>query len=507
MVTIVALIVSSLAGVALGDRLQSIAAYKLNFSHARWTTQNVNYTTVIHPAKRWGVWEGWGTSLCWWAKAFGQRDDLADLFFTVNFTVFNGTLLPGLGMNIARYNAGATGRRPVSDVTMQTSPNIDPSRQIETFWTDWYSADQYSSSWNWSADANQVAMLLKARDRGADLLDLFSNSPVWWQCSNHNPSGSRNGRKDNLEASSRWRHVGYLATVAQHAAKHWGIEFNSVEPFNEPISEWWKATGTQEGCHFSHDSQSLIVAMQREELDRRNLTAMRVAASDENTYTEALATWSSFSHGTRSLVGQVNVHGYEQADGRRDLLREAVGHKRLWNSEYGDSDATGMSMASNLNLDFRWLHNTAWVYWQVLDAGGWGLIDSDLTSGGWIGGATVKYFVLAHYSRHIRPGMTILDGGESNTVAAYDSSARRLVIVSANYNKEQWITYDLSKFRVVGGAVRRWCTNTQGGDRYVEYRDTEIAAGGSSFTSRFAPFTLQTFEVEQVHMNLDTVFV
>ena len=33
-----------------------------------------------------------------------------------------------------------------------------------------------------------------------------------------------------------------------------------------------------------------------------------------------------------------------------------------------------MSLASNLNLDLRWLHPTAWVYWQVLDGGGWGLV-------------------------------------------------------------------------------------------------------------------------------------
>ena len=37
-------------------------------------------------------------------------------------------------------------------------------------------------------------------------------------------------------------------------------------------------------------------------------------------------------------------------------------------------DASGMSLASNLNLDMRWLHPTAWVYWQVLDGGGWGLV-------------------------------------------------------------------------------------------------------------------------------------
>ena len=57
---------------------------------------------VVNASSDFGVWEGWGTSLCWWvrratmriypmvlsgvsirwAKAFGDRDDLADAFFT-----------------------------------------------------------------------------------------------------------------------------------------------------------------------------------------------------------------------------------------------------------------------------------------------------------------------------------------------------------------------------------------------------------------------------------------
>ncbi|MEI9959844.1 MAG: hypothetical protein WDM76_01555 [Limisphaerales bacterium] len=30
-----------------------------------------DYTTTINPQTTWGVWEGWGTSLCWWANVFG----------------------------------------------------------------------------------------------------------------------------------------------------------------------------------------------------------------------------------------------------------------------------------------------------------------------------------------------------------------------------------------------------------------------------------------------------
>lgn len=58
--------------------------------------------------------------------------------------------------------------------------------------------DPASASWDWNADANQRAMLLK-RERGADRFELFSNSPMWWMCANDNPSGAAKGSDDNLQ--------------------------------------------------------------------------------------------------------------------------------------------------------------------------------------------------------------------------------------------------------------------------------------------------------------------
>jgi galactan endo-1,6-beta-galactosidase len=454
-----------------------------------------DYTTVLQPATTWGTWEGWGSSLCWWAKVFGYRDDLADIVFTSQSTVLNGQTLPGLNMNIARYNAGACSWNSISGSTMAVSPNIPAFRQMEGYWLDWFSSDPNSSSWNWGVDANQRTMLLKAKARGANLFELFSNSPMWWMCYNHNPSGADSGSSDNLQSWNYNQAAIYLATVARYAYDHWGITFDSVEGFNEPIANWWSSTGTQEGCHFGTTTQSSVLGYLRSELNNRGLTSMKVAASDESTYTMALNTWNSFSTTTKSKVARVNVHGYEYGGGRRDLLYSAVAGKKLWNSEYGESDGTGMSLASNLNLDFRWLHPTAWCYWQPFDSGGWGLVQSN-PGDNWIGNANAKYFVLAQYTRHIRPGMTIMDGGEGNTVAAYDATAKKLVIVTANYGTGQWITYDLSRFRSVAGPVTRWATNTGGGDQYTQHNDTTLS--GARFWSWFNPNTVQTFEVQQV---------
>jgi galactan endo-1,6-beta-galactosidase len=136
-------------------------------------------TTTIDPDTNWGTWEGWGTSLAWWAAAFGTRDDLANLFFTTDSVTYSGTSVPGLGLNIVRYNAGASSWNTYDGDTMVVSPDMIASRQIDGYWLNWASTDPTSSSWSWSVDANQREMLQKAADRDATVFELFSNSPMW----------------------------------------------------------------------------------------------------------------------------------------------------------------------------------------------------------------------------------------------------------------------------------------------------------------------------------------
>jgi galactan endo-1,6-beta-galactosidase len=459
------------------------------------TDARADYTTTINPATSWGTWEGWGASLCWWANVFGNRDDLADILFTKNNTVLNGQTLPGLGLNIARYNAGACSWNSIGGTTMTLSPNIPAFKQMAGFWIDWNNPDPASASWSWSVDSFQRSALLKAKARGANLFELFSNSPMWWMLYNHNPSGAANGANDNLQSWNYQQHAIYMATVAKYAKDNWGLTFTSVEPFNEPIANWWSATGTQEGCHFNTGTQASVIGYLRSELNNRGLSSMTLAASDESTYTMALNTWNSFNSTTKSQVGRVNVHGYEYSGGRRDLVYSAVAGKKLWNTEYGESDGTGMSLASNLNLDFRWLHMTAWCYWQPFDSGGWGLVQCN-PGDNWIGNANPKYFVLAQYSRHIRAGMKIIDGGEGNTIAAYDATNHKLILVTANYGTAQWINYDLSKYGTVSGPIVRWITNTGGGESYAQHNDTTLS--GKKFWSWFGANTVQTFEISNV---------
>ena len=66
-------------------------------------------------------------------------------------------------------------------------------RAMDAYWEDWGSSDPTSSSWDWSVDMYQRQMLQLASQRGVQRFEMFSNSPVWWMCINHNPGGADNG--------------------------------------------------------------------------------------------------------------------------------------------------------------------------------------------------------------------------------------------------------------------------------------------------------------------------
>jgi hypothetical protein len=456
-------------------------------------------TIAVNPGADFGAWEGWGTSLAWWANVFGDRDDFADLFFTMKNVSYNGTTLPGLGLTIARYNLGASSWNAINGERMVASPNIPRFKQIEGFWLDYTNEDPASSAWNFTVDAKQRAALVKATQRGA-ISELFANSPMWWMCGNHNPSGAAGGGL-NLQSWNHRQHAHHLAVTARYAQERWGVRFRTVDPFNEPSAGWWRADGTQEGCHIDAQTQRSVLGHMRTELNRQGLTGVTISASDETNFDAARATWNSFDSATKALVRQVNVHGYGP-DTRRDLLYNAVraDNKILWNSEHGDGDGTGLAMARNLCMDWRWLHPAAWCYWQVMDpSAGWGTIRYN-GSTATAGAIETKYYTLAQFTRHIRPGMRIIDLGVDYAIAGYDAAVRRLVIVALNAGAAQNLTFDLSRFGEAtggpGGVVPRWSTVPGGSDRYTARQDMRMV--GKRVTVPFPAASVQTLQIDGV---------
>jgi galactan endo-1,6-beta-galactosidase len=513
----------------LGIGAAAAAASLLPAAHA-----HADYTTVIDPDRGYGKWQGWGASLAYWANVFGQNDTLADIMYTRRQVPYFGRILPGLGLNVVRYELGACMSEPLwpGGPSMVTDPAMPAYRKMQGYWINWFSNDPSSNSWNWSNDAEQRAMLRKAKDRGANLFQMSSYSPIWWMCKNRNPCGADDG-SENLQSWNRHQHARYIATVAKYARDHWGINFNSVEPFNEPSANWWVAKQHTEGCHMTHPTQLQVLRYLRQELDARGLSRVAVAASDESWYNQAVETWDYLvDHGGHRYVGQVNTHGYMPNDTEgswRSALYRRVHPtgKRLWQSEYGDRAEHGLYLAYQIALDMRYLHPTAWCYWQpvsasVTDKGtgrdhNWGMLKvtystSTTRKGGRLGVTNPyprtnqyvanRYFVFAQYARHIRPGMQIIDSGSQSTVAAYDPALHRLVLVTVRGNTPQRVTYDLSRFRAVGAAARRWVTDADPYYRIARQykRISNASLDGKKLSLLYGANSIQTIEIDNVHV-------
>ena len=98
-----------------------------------------------------GVFEGWGTSLCWWANRVGYSDSLAqqcaDTFFGDD----------GLRLNIARFNIGG-GDDPSHNHITRTDSNMPGYTE--------YKNGQVT--YNWNADANQRNVLKRCIEAAGD---------------------------------------------------------------------------------------------------------------------------------------------------------------------------------------------------------------------------------------------------------------------------------------------------------------------------------------------------
>ena len=464
-----------------------------------------DYTVQVNKDDvRTASFDGWGCSLCWWANQFGgstSANALADLCFSTNTVNWQGTALPGLGINIVRYNVGGGGGGATIDAgtVEKVSPAMPAFKNLRGFQRNWYSSDPASSSWDWNLDAAQRTMMQKAVSRGVNLVEFFSNAPPWWMCYNHSTAGS-DGGGDNLQNWNYGTFAAYLATTAKYAQDNWGVQAAYIEPFNEPSAGWWKYAKDQEGCHFDASTQQAVVPSLRAALDSRGLQSVGVTASDENDIDTARTTWNGFSASVQNAVSKVNAHGYSglspyRGNGRGPL-RQAVGSRKLWMSEYGDTDASGLTMADSMMRDMTEMRADGWVYWQPFDSGAWGLIQSN-PGDNWIGGANRKWYVFAQFSRHIRPGYRILGSGDSNSIIAYSPTAHKLEIVTANFGTAQWINYNLSAFAALG-AVQRWTTTTAPGGTIpdLKYQNgQDVVLTNKTFRYYSYPNSVTTFEI------------
>lgn len=399
---------------------------------------------VVDPGKKYQVFEGWGTSLCWWAVKAGAWSE-------ANRSKLLGAIADpdtGLGYTIFRYNIGG-GDQPGHNHLDKGDgganvPGYKPSEK---------------GDFDWTADPYQRTIAIELSKRVKDpIFEAFSNSPPWWMTKSGCVSGSSDG-SDNLKEDYFDDFADYLSEVALHFKKEWGITFRTVEPFNEPSAGWWKSNGGQEGCGFKNNQTKMIVELGKALQKKGLFPETSVSAADETNIGDALNQFNKYSSEALSYMFQVNTHSYSGGDNRAKLFNAAFAKdKKVWQSETGPLHKSGdeniaLWMAGVILADLRDMKANAWVDWQIGDpAENWRSLALNHSKQTFSPNA--RYYMHAAFSRYIRPGSRIIDSDNGNTLAALTPEGALVLIVRNSGSSDVKYEFDLGEFVKIGTSAK-----------------------------------------------------
>ncbi|MFH9729106.1 RICIN domain-containing protein [Streptomyces sp. NPDC017260] len=453
------------------------------------TAAAASVTVRPDPSYQQERFEGWGTSLVWFANATGDyppeiREKLARLLFGDD----------GLGLNIARYNIGGGNAPDVEDY-------LRAGGAVEGWWqapagttredTDWWSADD-PADWNEDADATQRWWVERIKD-DIDHWETFSNSPPWFMTVSGYVSGGFDSSADQLRSDSVEDFAAYVAGATKRLERAEGIEVDTVDPFNEPNTPYWGTRlgadgepvgGRQEGAHMGPELQREVLRALAPALRKAKVKA-DISAMDETNPGTFATNWNAYSQADRDLVDQMNVHTY--GTGQRTTVRDLskAADKPLWMSEVGgdwgdgqdfEDMRPGLGLAQQIVDDLRELEPRAWVFWQPVEdydnmkpggesagGGNWGSIQLpfDCTAEDTLETCPIrtntKFDTARNFTHFIQPGDRLIKTDDTSSAAAVTRDGKGASLVHVNRATEaRTVTVDLSKFR----DVRRGATVT-----------------------------------------------
>lgn len=455
-----------------------------------------------------GKFQGWGTSLCWWANRVGYSDSLAQK----TADAFYGD--DGLRLNIARFNIGG-GDDPSHTHITRTDSNMP-------------GYTKYSNgtvTYDWSADSNQRNVLQRAIKAAGDdmIVEMFSNSPPYYMCKSGCSTGGKDPNANNLKDDYYDDFAEYLAEVTYHYEKEWGIDVQSITAVNEPYTNFWGAySAKQEGCHFDQGtSESTVIVELQKSLAKRGLNDIIISGTDETSIDTQITSFNKLSDAAKKAVGRIDTHTYGGSN-RSGLKDTAIANgKNLWMSEVDSGSTAGSNngemgaalwLAERIAGDCNGLNCSAWVLWQVIDnhissvgyngnkdkgmvnlnGGYWGVAVADHDKDNII--LTKKYYAFGQYTRYIRPGMTMLKCS-GNTVSAYDEKNNQLVIVAYNKNgSASDYSFDLSEFASVGNSAK--IIRTSNSESWKDCGTADIS--GNSLKVSLPANSVSTFIIDNV---------
>ncbi|WP_112267075.1 RICIN domain-containing protein [Lentzea terrae] len=425
--------------------------------------------------------QGWGTSLVWFAHATGGypdeiRNQLAELLFGED----------GLNLNIARYNIGG-GNAPDVPSYLRAGAAVPgwwkaPSGTKRTD-TDWWKPND-PRFFDASADPNQRWWVDRIKSQ-VTKWEAFSNSPPWFQTVSGYVSGGFDANADQLREDRVKDFAAYLTQATAELERAHGIKFQTLDPFNEPNTPYWKTTlgpdgnptgGRQEGAHMSPALQAKVVPAVADALRAKRLKAV-VSAPDETNPGIFADDWAGYPASVRNQVGQLNVHTYGQdrRTSARDIAKAA--DKPLWMSEvdgsWGNSQNftamdSGLGIAARVIDDVRELEPRAWLLWQAIEdydnmkPGGetpngmnWGVIQIPFNCGAQDTLATcparvnTKFHTLRNFTHYVKPGDRMVKVNTKSDLAAVRNTELKTVVHLNQSEQPQAVTLDVSAFSSV----------------------------------------------------------
>lgn len=491
-------------------------------------------TVTPDPSYAGAPFEGWGTSLVWFANATGDypdeiRERLADMVFGDE----------GLNLNIARYNVGGGNAPDVPDY-------LRAGGAVDGWWkapegttredVDWWDPEN-PDHWDEDADATQRWWVDRIKDEVTHW-ETFSNSPPWFMTVSGYVSGGFDANADQLKTESIDDFAAYLVGVTERLEDAHGIEVDTIDPFNEPNTNYWGTQlgadgnptgGRQEGAHMGPELQQQVIPALASALEGAATDAV-ISAMDETNPGTFARNWNSYPQSVRDQVAQLNVHTY--GTGQRTTVRDiAKGEdKPLWMSEVGgnwsstgqdfETMESGLGSAQHIVDDLRELEPDAWVFWQPVEdyanmaPGGesangmnWGEIQIpfDCTAEDTLETCPIytntKYWATQNFTHYIEPGDRLVRSDDANSTAAISEDDDSAAVVHVNAaTAERAVTLDLSKFGAVGSdaTVTPVVTSTAG--YLVEGEPVPVTSGehGPRATLTVPAESVTTFVVDGV---------
>ena len=133
--------------------------------------------------------DGWGTSLAWWAEFIGSLDEKRRKEFISR--VFHPSNEDSLQFNIIRFNMGGAPEILPNGTTADV--DFSPFKGIP-------SLELSNRTYDWNADTFQLSVVqdILLLNNSSMIIEAFSNSPPWWMTKSKNSMGNFDG-SDNLD--------------------------------------------------------------------------------------------------------------------------------------------------------------------------------------------------------------------------------------------------------------------------------------------------------------------